>query len=58
MRQSTEDGFRVFVVKDATAGPQHPELGEASVAVRTLIRVQAFVIRPAQSVSASSTTEW
>ena len=23
-----EDGFEVYVVKDATAGPRHPELGD------------------------------
>jgi nicotinamidase-related amidase len=28
MRQLTEDGFEVTVVKDATAGAKHPELGD------------------------------
>ncbi len=28
MRQLTEDGFEVVVVKDATAGARHPELGD------------------------------
>ncbi len=28
MRQLTEDGFEVFVVKDATAAARHPELGD------------------------------
>ena len=28
MRQLTEDGFEVTVVKDATAGARHPELGD------------------------------
>ena len=28
MRLLLEDGFEVYVVKDATAGPQHPELGD------------------------------
>ena len=28
LRQLTEDGFRVTVVKDATAAAQHPELGD------------------------------
>lgn len=32
MRQLTEDGFEVAVVKDATAGPQHPELGDGYAA--------------------------
>ena len=28
MRQLVEDGFEVYVVKDATAGARHPELGD------------------------------
>ena len=32
MRQLTEDGFEVIVVKDATAGAQHPELGDGYAA--------------------------
>jgi nicotinamidase-related amidase len=32
MRQLTEDGFRVSVVKDATAAAQHPELGDGYAA--------------------------
>ena len=28
LRQLTEDGFEVHVVKDATAGARHPELGD------------------------------
>ena len=28
LRQLTEDGFEVHVVKDATAAAQHPELGD------------------------------
>jgi nicotinamidase-related amidase len=28
LRQLTEDGFEVSVVKDATAAAQHPELGD------------------------------
>ena len=28
LRQLLEDGFEVFVVKDATAGARHPELGD------------------------------
>ena len=28
MRLLLEDGFEVYVVKDATAGPRHPELGD------------------------------
>ena len=32
MRQLTEDGFRVSVVKDATAGAQHPDLGDGYAA--------------------------
>lgn len=32
MRQLTEDGFRVSVVKDATAAAQHPDLGDGYAA--------------------------
>jgi nicotinamidase-related amidase len=32
MRQLTEDGFEVAVVKDATAAAQHPELGDGYAA--------------------------
>ena len=32
MRELTEDGFEVIVVKDATAGAQHPELGDGYAA--------------------------
>jgi nicotinamidase-related amidase len=32
MRQLTEDGFEVHVVKDATAAAQHPELGDGYAA--------------------------
>jgi len=32
MRQLTEDGFKVSVVKDATAAAQHPELGDGYAA--------------------------
>jgi nicotinamidase-related amidase len=32
MRQLTEDGFEVVVVKDATAAAQHPELGDGYAA--------------------------
>jgi nicotinamidase-related amidase len=28
LRELIEQGFEVTVVKDATAGPQHPELGD------------------------------
>lgn len=32
MRELTENGFEVTVVKDATAGPQHPDLGDGYAA--------------------------
>jgi nicotinamidase-related amidase len=32
MRQLTEDGFEVTVVKDATAGPNHPDIGDGYAA--------------------------
>jgi nicotinamidase-related amidase len=32
LRQLTEDGFEVYVVKDATAAAQHPELGDGYAA--------------------------
>ena len=32
LRQLTEDGFKVSVVKDATAAAQHPELGDGYAA--------------------------
>ena len=32
LRQLLEDGFEVSVVKDATAGPRHPELGDGYAA--------------------------
>jgi nicotinamidase-related amidase len=32
LRQLTEDGFEVHVVKDATAAAQHPELGDGYAA--------------------------
>ena len=32
MRQLTEDGFEIAVVKDATAAAQHPELGDGYAA--------------------------
>lgn len=35
MRQLTEDGFEVDVVKDATAAAQHPELGDGYAAALT-----------------------
>jgi nicotinamidase-related amidase len=35
MRQLLEDGFEVYVVKDATAGAKHPELGDGYAAALT-----------------------
>jgi nicotinamidase-related amidase len=53
LRQLTEDGFEVHVVKDATAAAQHPELGDGyEAAVINFNYIASGVITTAEALEA------
>ena len=53
MRQLIEDGFEVHVVKDATAGALHPELGDGyASAVVNFGYIASGVITTAEALEA------
>lgn len=56
MRELLEQGFEVFVVKDATAGPRHPDLGDGDAAARVNFGYMANgVVNTTEAIDAMGT---